>query len=50
MNPVRRIIEACSTKNASEVKAAIKEALDQKAVERIQEKKTEVASTYMKRT
>lgn len=49
MNSVRRIIEACASKNAVEVKKAMKEALDQKALERIQEKKTEVAANYMKK-
>lgn len=50
MNPARRIIEACAKKNAIEVKKAMKEALDSKALDRIQEKKTEIASNYMKKS
>ena len=49
MNRVRKIIEACASKKASDIKETMRNTLDEIAMEKLQEKKEEVASNYMRK-
>lgn len=48
-NSTREIIEACTQKDASKIKDAIKNALNEKAYVKIQETKENVAFSYLRK-